>query len=261
MVELLDGCRIRSIIRDSKDRLWIATWRKYGLLRYDHGEVTAFTVEDGLLSDVLRNVCEREDGAILVGLTGGANVIEGDRVTEEYGEQDGIVNTEILNAESGFNGDILLGSNGGGIYVVNKEGTKHIGLEEGLGSEIVMKIKKSRLRDVYWIVTGSSIAYMTPDYQVTTIDQFPYSNNFDIYENSQGKVWVISSNGIYVSPVEKLLENKNINPVLYGLSNGLPCIANANSYCELTEEGDLYLAGTQCVAKVNIEAPMERVTR
>ena len=28
LIALLDGCRIRSIIRDSRDRLWIATWRK-----------------------------------------------------------------------------------------------------------------------------------------------------------------------------------------------------------------------------------------
>ncbi len=36
LIAYLDGVRIRSVIRDSKDRLWISTWRKYGLLRYDH---------------------------------------------------------------------------------------------------------------------------------------------------------------------------------------------------------------------------------
>ncbi len=35
LLTLLDGVRIRSIIRDSKDRLWISTWRKHGLLRFD----------------------------------------------------------------------------------------------------------------------------------------------------------------------------------------------------------------------------------
>ena len=33
LIELLRGCRIRSIIRDSKGRLWISTWRACGLLR------------------------------------------------------------------------------------------------------------------------------------------------------------------------------------------------------------------------------------
>ena len=46
---------------------------------------------------------------------------------------------------------------------------------------------------------------MTPDYQVTTILNFPYTNNFDLYENSKGDMWVLSSNGIYVSPTEEAL--------------------------------------------------------
>ena len=43
LLTLLDNCRIRSLTRDSKDRLWIATWLQYGLLRFDHGELKSFT--------------------------------------------------------------------------------------------------------------------------------------------------------------------------------------------------------------------------
>lgn len=64
LLEFMDGVRIRSIIRDSQDRIWIATWRKHGLIRYDHGKVTAFTVDDGLFSDRVRVVCECEDGTM-----------------------------------------------------------------------------------------------------------------------------------------------------------------------------------------------------
>ena len=44
LLTLLDGVRIRSIIRDSKDRLWISTWRKHGLLRFDRGEERASSI-------------------------------------------------------------------------------------------------------------------------------------------------------------------------------------------------------------------------
>ena len=44
LLELLVGARIRSILRDSKGRIWISTWRACGLLRYDHGEVTGCSV-------------------------------------------------------------------------------------------------------------------------------------------------------------------------------------------------------------------------
>ena len=35
-----------------------------------------------------------------------------------------------------------------------------------------------------------------------------YSNNFDLYENSKGDIWVISSNGVYVVPADDLIKNK-----------------------------------------------------
>ena len=100
---------------------------------------------------------------------------------------------------------------------------------------------------------------MTADYQVITVRQFPYSNNFDLYENSKGDMWILSSNGLYVLPSEELIANGDITPVHYGIANGLPCIATSNSYSELTEEGDLYISGRSGVAKVNIDASLEDI--
>ncbi len=254
LLELLDGCRIRSILRDSKGRLWISTWRTHGLLRYDRGELTAFTVEDGLLSDTPRAIFEREDGSILVALTGGVNVIEGDRVTEAYGAADGILNSESLTVAEGFNGDILLGTDGGGMYIIRDGRVTHLGKEDGLSSEIVMRLKRDRRRDLIWLVTSNSISYLTPDYRVTTVRNFPYANNFDLYQNSRDEMWILSSNGIYVTSTEEMLADRELNPIHYGMANGLPCITTANSYSELTEDGYLYIPGKAGVTKVNIEA-------
>ena len=260
LLEMLKGCRIRSVIRDSQDRLWISCWRKYGLLRYDGQEVTAFTPEDGLLSDSVRTVWECKDGSFIAAVSGGINVIRDDRIEASYAADSGLSNQEILCATEGLNGDIVCGSDGDGIYVIRDYDTVHIGTEAGLTSGAVMRIKYDPARHVFWIVTGNSLALMSEDYHITTIDSFPYSNNFDLYENSRGEMWVISSNGIYIVPADKLLAEEGIEPLHYGMSDGLPCIATANSYCELTEDGDLYIAGNTGVAKVNIEEEPERVT-
>ena len=259
LLDMLSNSRIRSIIRDSQGRMWISTWRNYGLLRYDHGELLVFSAEDGLFSDRVRTVVERPDGTMLVASTGGISIIDGDRVTAGYGKEDGIVNIEVLTVAEGKNGDIVLGTDGGGIYVISDAGLRHIDTEDGLLSDVVMRIKHDKDRDLFWIVTSNSIAFMTDDYQVTSIQKFPYSNNFDLYENSQGDIWVLSSNGIYVVPIDMLLENGDITPVYYGRDNGLPSIATANSYSELTPDGNLYMASTTGVAKVNIEASFEDV--
>ena len=252
LLEYLANVRIRSVIRDSMGRAWISTWRKQGLIRYDNGEIMAFTPEDGLFSDRIRTVSECEDGRILVANTGGVSIIDGDRVVGGYGEDDGIAVTEILTLAEGFNGDIILGSDGGGIYVTGPEGTRLIGKEEGLNSDVILRIKRGLSRDVFWIITSNSIAYMTPDYKITTVQKFPYPNNFDLYENSKGDVWVLASNGIYVTSAEELIANESVEPVFYGIPNGLPYIATANSFSELTAEGDLYIASSSGVVKVNI---------
>ena len=260
LLEMLDGCRIRSQVRDSRGRLWISTWRSRGLLCYDGDSVTAFTADDGLISDHVRFVCEMDDGSMLAVVTGGLNVIRNDRVAAGYGEADGITNSESLTVAAAPNGDIVLGSNGGGIYIINEEGVRCISTRDGLTSGIVMRIKYDPDHHVFWIVTSNSLAWMTEDYQVTTVQNFPYSNNFDLYENSKGDLWILSSNGIYIAPIAELLENKKINPVHYGIANGLPYISTSNSYSELTPEGDLYIAGNSGVAKVNVEAPLEIIS-
>ena len=259
LLEYLANVRIRSVIRDSMGRAWISTWRKQGLIRYDNGEIMAFTPEDGLFSDRIRTVSECEDGRILVANTGGVSIIDGDRVVGGYGEDHGIAVTEILTLAEGFNGDIILGSDGGGIYVTGPEGTRLIGKEEGLNSDVILRIKRGLSRDVFWIITSNSIAYMTPDYKITTVQKFPYPNNFDLYENSKGDVWVLASNGIYVTSAEELIANESVEPVFYGIPNGLPYIATANSFSELTAEGDLYIASSSGVVKVNIEKSFENI--
>ncbi len=259
LLNWLEGVRIRSVIRDSKGHVWIATWRKHGLIRYDQGKVMVFTPEDGLFSDRIRTISECDDGSILVANTGGVSIIEGDHVIGSYGKEDGIDITEILTVVEGFNHDLILGSDGGGIYVIGPGGTLSIGKKDGLNSDVILRIKRSISHQVYWIVTSNSIAYMTPDYQVTTIQQFPYPNNYDLYENSKGDIWLLASNGIYVVPAEELLANGPVDPVYYGVPNGLPYMATANSFSELAKEGDLYIASSSGVVKVNIEASFEDV--
>ena len=259
LIEFLDGSRIRSVIMDSRGRMWISTWRACGLLCYDKGELTAYDVEDGLLTNNIRAVYEMQDGRIMVALTGGANVIQDGKVVASYGREDGILTTETLTVAEGLNGEVIIGSNGGGLYIFGESGLKTVNVEEGLPSDIVMRLRPDKKRNVIWIVTSSAIAYMTPDYQVTTVERFPYTNNFDLYENSRGDIWVLSSNGIYVVPGEEMLANGAVHPVYYSTANGLSCIATANSYSALTQEGDLYIAGSTGICKVNIEQPFENI--
>ena len=260
LIQMMDGARIRSLIKDSRNNLWLSTWRSHGLVRYRDGGLTSYNTEDGLFSNMIRTVVEGKDGSILVAGTGGVNVIRNGRISSSFSEIDGVINTEILTLLEGRNGEIIIGTDGGGIYIIHDATVSHIGLDEGLSSSVVMRIKYDEKRDVYWLVTGNSLSYMDAWYHVKTIENFPYSNIFDLYESDNDQMWVITSNGIYVANADDLLNKENFATVHYGRSNGLPCIATANSYSELTEDGDLYIAGATGVGKVNIDEPFDSVS-
>ena len=260
LIEYLRGIRIRSIIRDSQNRLWISTWKGVGLLCYDNGVLTAFTEADGLYSSQVRTVVEREDGSFLVALTGGVNIIQNDRVTGGYSDSAGIHNTETLTVAEGFDGSIILGSDGDGIYIIRNTGITHLGREEGLSSEVIMRIKRDPTREIYWIVTSNSLTYMTKDYKIVTIRNFPYTNNFDIYINKEDEAWVLSSNGLYTLPAESLIAHGKLDPIHFSTAHGLPYFPTSNSYSELTEDGDLYIAGSTGSALINIDEPLTDVS-
>ena len=252
LLDLLAGNRIRSIIRDSQGRLWISTMRGIGLVRYDGESILIFEEQDGLFSDQIRMVCEDAKGRIYVVNTGGLSVIEDERVIASYGKADGITITDTLTVTAAPNGDILLGTNGEGIFVINGGVIRKISTEDGLSSGIIMRIKYDKKRDIFWIVTGNKLAYMTSDYKVGSLEGFQYVNNFDLFENDRGEMWVLGGSGIYVMPTEDMFSSGETRPVHYTLAGGLPYSSTSNSYCELTSEGILYLSGSAGVSQVNI---------
>ena len=259
-IELLDGIRIRSIVRDSNNVVWLSTFSKLGLVKFDDGHVTIYNSDNGMPSNRIRVAYERKDGTHLVACTGGVVCLGENGIDTIYGENSGLSNIEVLTVTEGYNNEIIAGTDGDGIYVIKDHEIVNLGKDDGLGSQVVMRIKNDPKREIYWIVTSNSIAYMTKDYEIHTINNFPYSNNFDLYENSNGEIWVLASNGVYVVSAEELLKNEEIYPVFYSMDNGLPCVSTANSYSELTEDGSLYISGSTGVAKVNIDNDFHDVT-
>ena len=253
MTKLLDGVRIRSIMADSAGNLWLCTYSgNFGLVCY-HGDGTyrIFNEASGLVSSRIRTVTELSDGTIAVAASGGFNLIRKGRVVALYDERDGIINTEILSIVEGDNGSIYFGSDGGGLYILKDGKLRCLGLDDGLKSQVIMQLHKDLQRNVYWIITSNSIAYMK-DEQIHTLTNFPYSNNFDMQFDDQGGIWILSSNGIYFVNGDKLLEDQNLVYSFYDIHSGLPNIATANSKNYIAPDGTLYIAGDSGVSSINI---------
>ncbi|MBP5564266.1 MAG: response regulator [Lachnospiraceae bacterium] len=253
LTKYLDGVRIRCLMVDKDSNLWISTYTNdLGLVCYSKDRtITNYNRDNGLLDNGVRCTKQTKDGSIYVGTNNGINVIKDGKIVKAYGVDDGIENTVALTIEEGENGEILVGSDGGGMYVISGDKVRKIGRDDGLTSDVILRIKKDKYRDVYWIITSNSIETLC-DGMITNIDTFPYNNNYDMYFSEDGKIWVLSSYGLYSVDGEAMLVNDVQDYGLYTIFNGLISTPTANSYSALTEDGDLYISGRTGINKVNI---------
>lgn len=255
LTEELDGVRIRCIKQNKKgDRLWLCTYSDKGLICYD-GETQTwenFNTKNGMMSDRVRTMEELEDGTIVAATSGGVAFIKDGKIEKTFDKNSGIGNTEILTVCEGDDGHIYMGSDGGGIVVTDREKViGRMGFDDGLKSEIILRLKKDPQSGGYWIITGNSIAYMENE-KLRTISGFPYSNNFDMFFDNHGRIWILSSNGIYTINRENMIADENIEYSFYDVNCGLPSVATANSYSCVSDDGTLYIAGMTGVSSINI---------
>ena len=259
ITEHLANTRIRSIHADREGRLWFGTNSNHGIVRYNpaDGSIFDFNEDRGLVSNWSRTALELSDGRIAAASDKGVNIIRGDEVVALYGLENGLRNPAILCLEEGPGGEIYAGSDGDGIYIIDGEKVERIGRSDGLRSDVILRIcRDCEDPELYWVITSNSIAHMRGR-EVTVVHHFPYSNNFDLFFDSMDRMWVLSSNGIYVVKRDDMLRDGEIDYTLYDTKSGLPCAATANSYSYLDEDGSLYIAASTGVSVVNINADSE----
>ena len=252
LCEYFKNTRIRCIKKDKSGNVWFCTFGENGLVcLHPDGSTVNYTENNGFASNRFRTAEVLSDGRVAVSCSGGVYVFKDGISEESYENKDGLGNADILCVTDGGSGTLYLGSDGDGIYKIKDGKITSFGVENGLRSEVILKIKKDEINGLYWIITSNSIAYMKDD-NITTVKNFPYSNNFDIYPDKNGRVWVLSSNGIYTAAVESLLSDTNIEYQFYDTKSGLPCVATVNSSSAEDEEGRLYMAGSTGVVRIDL---------
>ncbi|MBP3784014.1 MAG: response regulator [Butyrivibrio sp.] len=243
--------RVRDILEDDEGNLWIGVFQgEHALVRYEpDGNMTNFSTSNGLPGNDIRCITKTADGRILVGTNDGVAVLKDGQVVSSYGSKEGLKNTVILTVCEGPSGCIYAGTDGDGLYVIEKNGITR--MDNSFTSDVIMRVKWDRQREVYWVITSNSIEYMKEGV-VTNITTFPYNNVFDIFFDEGDYCWITSSQGIYRAKGEELLNDNVSDYRLYNKANGLTSVPFANGRCFFDGGDDLYIAGGTGVSLLNV---------
>lgn len=253
--ELLLNTEISCIKADSHDNLWIATTGMgvYKIsVKSDGGyNIKQFTEDDGIPGMRFHNICEAKDGTILIAGDYGAAVLSDDFVEQVFSAQNGLVNEKSLCLLE-YKNAYYIGSDGGGITKVeNGEIVRNIGKKDGLSSDVILRMIYDPSTAGVFIVTSNGLCYMSSHGQIKSLDQFPYSNNYDMVCDEDGTCWVLGSSGIYVAKVSDLLENTKCDYPLVDAKRGFRSSLTANAW--LCRDGDqVYLCCDNGVVKINM---------
>ena len=253
MTEMLSGVRIRCILSDSKGNLWFCTYGKGLICRTERGEIIFYNSEEYGLGNRVRGCIEMSDGSIAVSADSGLSIIRNGKVVNTIPYGDELGSSQILSLCEYSDGKLYLGTDGNGIKIYeNGEITGQLSKDDGLGSGVVLKMIYDSEYDVMFIVTSNCLCYMKKSV-LTQVTGFPYSNNYDIVLDNDGEAFVLGSAGIYVVRKEALLSDKPVEYTLLNSRLGLRGALTANSWNEVTEDGDLYLSTDRGVIKVNLD--------
>ena len=253
--KLLSNTRIRCLKADSKNNLWIATTEMglYKISAKTHGKysIRQFTEEDVMPGMRFRSVLELKDGRIVVAGDYGIAILFKDSIQQVFSAQSGLYNEKSLCLLE-YKDALYIGSDGGGITKIkNDHIIRNIGKKDGLSSKVILRMVYDPFSDGVFIITSNGLCYMSSKEEIVSLDNFPYSNNFDMICDSNGTCWIMSSAGIYVAETKTLLANSKREYPLMNAKRGFRSSLTSNSWI-CRENDDLYLCCDDGVVKVNM---------
>ena len=146
---------------DPDGTVWAAT--SGGLLRLRAGEVTVFTEDDGLSSNVVTAIARDARGHLLVGTyEGGLTVLDtasgdGVRAVSTVRAADGLGSEAVISVLGAPDGTVWLGTEGGGLSRLSPDGrVVTVRAEDGLPSDIILHALQDG-RGGLWLSTNRGL--------------------------------------------------------------------------------------------------------
>ena len=253
LTNYLRDVRIRSLNKDKQGNLWASTYSALGVVKYDKNHsIKNWNEDNGLNKNKVRTVWEAKNGNIYVATTEGISVIKNNQIIKSYTSKDGLSNPYILSLCEDEEGAIYAGSDGGGIFKIDGDKVENYSEKEGLSSGIVLRMAYDASNKLFFISSGGRLNIWKKGEPIQSYENLQIKGNIFDIKISGDKLILITSNGLYLSTVSQFLAEDSPTFEVYDKYDGLNSFPIANSWNELTPEGELYICGGEGVYRINI---------
>ena len=258
LTQKMKGLRVRCLMQDSKNCMWVCTYTK-GLYRLNKaGQITAYETDT---AQQFRVLLELKDGTIAAAGKKGLTFLKDGVVQKRLTKADGFDNQVVLTLSQLDDGTLIAGTDGGGIAVIKDQKIERLlQRQDGLTSNVILRTVKdykgSESTGAFYVITSNGICYVDKDFNITPLSNFPYSNNYDMVVREDGNIFVLGSAGIYVVNRDELLSLNKVDYILLDLKRGLLGSLTANSWNYIDEDDNLYLScdtGANCLNLKNFD--------
>lgn len=253
LTEMLKGSRIRCMMTDSDQKLWVCSYGA-GLVCSDRfNKITNYSERFKEIGERVRVCLELQDGTMAISSSNGLFFLKNDRITGKipYDEKTG--HTPTLCFLQTPDGTLYAGTDGSGILVIKDGNVERVlDKKDGLTSGVILRMVFDPDDASIYIVTSNSICAMAEG-SIKQLKAFPYSNNYDIMLDGNGDILVPGSAGIYVVNKKQLLEQDSPEYVVLNSKTGLVGALTANAWNTVDSERNVYLSSGRGVFMMNLD--------
>lgn len=252
----MKGLRIRCLMQDSKNRMWVCTYTKGLYCMNKAGKIEAFETDT---EQQFRVLLELSDGTIAAAGKKGITFLKNGDVTKRLTKANGFENQVVLTLSELSDGTLIAGTDGGGIAIIQQQSiVKLLRRQDGLTSNVILRTVNdyngNTPTGAFYAITSNGINYVNKDFSIHPLTNFPYSNNYDMIVRQDGNIFVLGSAGIFVVTRDELLSGKKVDYILLDLRRGLLGTLTANSWNYIDEENNLYLSCDTGASVLNLDA-------
>ena len=250
LTDYLQGVSVRDIKVDLKGSIWIATYRRFGLVKVtSNGKISSFNRAKGLVSNLMNSICILNNGNIAAATEDGISLLDtSGNVYKTYDYNSNIDYPNITSIYQDKDNVIYAGSDGGGLYVIKDDKIRNYTEDDGLSSNVITCLTMGE--NGLWIGTNNGLSFYNETFR--SISNIDYSNIISDILIKNKKVYLLGSKGLIITDENELLGTAPLSERYYSAGDGLSSPVTGSSKNFISDKEILYICTGKGVLTFNV---------